>query len=243
MIGIAVALDAEHPVVAKTISGGAGLSPLDIPRGATITAIQGQAVSDFYDVIQQTRQHRGQNVQIDYRLEDGTTGRVILDTTVAQESIAVISLAEYIPFASMERLYQATGPIQAIAMGYRKTVMFIAQTYVTLKRLIDGIISPKELIGPVGIIAFSYRIVADQPMVYYAYFLGLINASIAVINFLPVPPFDGGLVILLLVEKAKGSALSERTQGVIAYTGWVLIGTLLLYVTFNDIVRNFFSSV
>jgi regulator of sigma E protease len=243
MIGIAVALDAEHPVVAKTISGETRLSPLDIPRGATITAIQGQAVSDFYDVIQQTRQHRGQNVQIDYRLEDGTTGRVILDTTVARESIAVISFAEYIPFASMERLYRATGPIQAIAMGYRKTVMFIAQTYVTLKRLIDGIISPKELMGPVGIIAFSYRIVADQPMVYYAYFLGLINASIAVINFLPVPPFDGGLVILLLVEKAKGSALSERTQGVIAYTGWVLIGTLLLYVTFNDIVRNFFSSM
>ncbi len=243
MIGIVVALDAKHPVVAKTISGGAGLSPLDIPRGATITAIQGRAVSDFYDVIHQLRQNHGQKVQIGYHLEDGTTGRVILDTTVARESIAVISFAEYIPFASLERLYQAPGPVQAIAMGYRKTVMFIAQTYVTLKRLIDGIISPKELMGPVGIIAFSYRIVTEQPIVYYVYFLGLINASIAVINFLPVPPFDGGLVVLLLVEKAKGSALSERTQGVIAYTGWVLIGTLLLYVTFNDILRNFFSSV
>jgi RIP metalloprotease RseP len=243
MIGIAVALDAEHPVVAKTISGGAGLSPLDIPRGATITAIQGRAVSDFYDIIQQLRQHQGQQVKLDYCLENGTAGAVILDTTVAQEPITVRSFAEFIPFSNLDRLYRATSPIQAIAMGYRKTVMFITQTYVTLKRLIDGIISPKELMGPVGIIAFSYRIVADQPMVYYAYFLGLINASIAVINFLPVPPFDGGLIVLLLIEKAKGSALSERTQGVIAYTGWVLIGTLLLYVTFNDIVRNFFSSM
>mgnify|MGYP006862975183 CR=1 FL=1 len=40
-----------------------------------------------------------------------------------------------------------------------------------------------------------------------------------------------------LVEKIKGSALSERAQGILAYAGWVLVGTLLIYVTFNDIVR------
>ncbi|GAH96410.1 unnamed protein product [marine sediment metagenome] len=61
-------------------------------------------------------------------------------------------------------------------------------------------------------------------MVYYVYFLGLISACIAVFNFLPLPPLDGGLIVLLLVEKIKGSALSERAQGVIAYAGWVLIG-------------------
>ena len=141
----------------------------------------------------------------------------------------------------MERLYQASGPINAIAMGYRKTIMFIAQTYVTLRRLIGGLISPKHLMGPVGIIAFSYRIVVEQPLVNYAYFLGLISACIAVINFLPLPPFDGGLIVLMLIEKVKGSAISERTQGIVAYAAWALVGTLFLYVTFNDIVRSFFS--
>jgi regulator of sigma E protease len=119
--------------------------------------------------------------------------------------------------------------------------MFIAQTYVTLRRLIGGLVSPKDLMGPVGIITLSYRIVADRPLVYYVYFLGLISAAIAVFNFLPLPPLDGGLVVLLLVEKIKGSALSQRMQAIIAYAGWTLIGTLILYVTFNDIVRNFFS--
>jgi len=95
--------------------------------------------------------------------------------------------------------------------------------------------------GPIGIITFSYRIVAEQQLVYYVYFLGLISAVIAVFNFLPLPPLDGGLVVILLVEKIKGSALSEQVQGVIAYAGWALIGTLFLYVTFNDIVRSFFS--
>jgi regulator of sigma E protease len=107
--------------------------------------------------------------------------------------------------------------------------------------LIGGLVSPKELMGPVGIITFSYRIVAEQPFVYYVYFLGLISAAIAVFNILPLPPLDGGVVVLLLVEKIKGSSLTEKTQGAIAYIGWALILTLLLYVTFNDIVRTFFS--
>jgi len=111
----------------------------------------------------------------------------------------------------------------------------------TIKRLIGGVVSPKHLMGPVGILAFSYRIVAEQPLVDYIYLLGLISAAIAVFNLLPLPPLDGGLIALLLIEKIKGSALSERVQGAIAYTGWAIIGTLILYVTFNDIVRNFFS--
>jgi len=141
----------------------------------------------------------------------------------------------------LERTYKAAGPVDAVLMGYKKTVMFIAQTYVTLRRLIGGLVSPKDLMGPVGIITLSYRIVADRPFVYYVYFLGLISSAIAVFNFLPLPPLDGGLVVLLVVEKIKGSALSERVQAIIAYTGWTLIGSLILYVTFNDIVRNFFS--
>jgi regulator of sigma E protease len=151
------------------------------------------------------------------------------------------TLAEFIPFENLERTYKAAGPVDAVMMGYKKTIMFIAQTYVTLKRLIGGLVSPKDLMGPVGIITLSYRIVADRPFVYYVYFLGLISAAIAVFNFLPLPPLDGGLVVLLVVEKIKGSALSERVQAIIAYTGWTLIGSLILYVTFNDIVRNFFS--
>lgn len=87
----------------------------------------------------------------------------------------------------------------------------------------------------------SYRVVAEQPLINYVYFLGLISAVIAVFNLLPLPPLDGGIVLLMLIEKFKGTSLSERTQGIIAYAGWILIGTLLLYVTFNDIVRSFFS--
>ena len=244
VIGIGVVLDAEHPVVAKTIDAEGGQEKLDIPRGAAITAVDGEPVSNFYEIIREIKRYGGERITINWRVDEQMAGSVALNVDNNLEGITVrsdIAEIEYIPFEKLERLYKASGPIDAIVMGYRRTVMFVAQTYVTLRRLIGGLVSPKNLMGPVGIITLSYRIVAEQPLIYYVYFLGLISAVIAVFNFLPLPPLDGGLVVLLLVEKIKGSALSERVQGIIAYVGWALILTLILYVTFNDIVRSFFS--
>jgi len=244
VIGIGVVLDAEHPVVAKTIDAEGGPERLDIPRGAAITAVDGEPVSNFYEIIREIRRYGGERITLNWRVDEQKAGSVALNVDNNGEGITVksgIAEIELIPFEKLERLYKASGPIDAIVMGYRRTVMFVAQTYVTLRRLIGGLVSPKNLMGPVGIITLSYRIVAEQPLIYYVYFLGLISAVIAVFNFLPLPPLDGGLVVLLLIEKVKGSALSERVQGIIAYVGWALILTLILYVTFNDIVRSFFS--
>jgi regulator of sigma E protease len=243
LLGItAPVLDFEHPVVAKSIDTEGGPAKLEIPRGARITAVDGVGVANFYDIIREIRKHPGERITIDWRLDEETAGDAALSLDTDKDSITVKStFAELIPFEDLRRVYKADGPVNAIGMGYRKTLMFITQTYLTLKRLVGGLVSPKNLMGPIGIIALSYQVVTGQPLIYYIYLLGLISAVIAVFNFLPLPPLDGGLIALLLIEKIKGSALSERIQGVIAYTGWVLIGALFLYVTFNDIVRVFFS--
>lgn len=242
MIGIVPCLDAGHAVVAKTLECEGGPEKLAIPRGATITAVDGEPVKSFYDVVREIRKYKGQRITIDYRLDAETAGDVALDVGDGKEYVTVKStFKNYVPFGDLRIPYKANGPVDAVRMGLKKTSGFIAQTYVTLKRLLGGLVGPENLMGPIGIIAFSYRIVSEQPLIYYMYFLGLISAVIAVFNFLPLPPFDGGLVILLIVEKLKGSAVSDRVQGLLIYTGWVLVLMLFLYVTFNDIVGNFFS--
>ncbi|MGA2323240.1 MAG: site-2 protease family protein [Sedimentisphaerales bacterium] len=242
VIGILPELDTEHPVVAKTIATERHPNPLAIPRGATITAIDGVEVSNFYDVARRLKQNSNQRITIDWRLDAQTAGNTIVDVGEKRDVVTAYAFVEQpVPFAELERLYKADGPVDAIRMGYKRTKTFIIQTYVTLHRLVGGLVSPKQLMGPVGILTFSYRIVAAQPFIYYIYFLGLISASIAVLNFLPLPPFDGGLTVLLLVEKIKGSAISVRTQEIIAYVAWGLVGSLMLYVTFNDILRLIFG--
>jgi regulator of sigma E protease len=234
-------LEVEHPVVARTIAASQKQAP-SIPRGATITAVDGVEVSNFYDIARELKKNAGERVTVDWRIDEQTAGDAFVDVPEDKKVADVVATPKQIvPFKQLERLYKAKGPFDAVWMGYKRTKIFIIQTYITLQRLIGGLVSPKELMGPVGILAFSYRIVADQPFIYYVYFLGLISASIAVLNFLPLPPLDGGLTLLLLVEKIKGSALSVRAQEVIAYVGWGLVGALLLYVTFNDIARLIFG--
>jgi regulator of sigma E protease len=241
VIGIRVALDAEHAVVAKTISVEDGPARLAIPRGAVITAVDGAEVSNFYDVIREIRRNAGERITIDYRLGERTGDGVTLDAGDVEEFITVKSgFAEFVPFEFLERLYKASGPIDAIVIGFKKTFIIIAQTYLSVKRLLEGLVGQKELSGPVGIIAMSYQIAAKQPLIDYVYFLGVISVLLAVFNLLPIPPFDGGWLVLLLVEKVKGSALSERVQESIAYAGVVFIVALFLYLTFNDIVNMLF---
>ena len=240
VIGFAAILDVAHPVVADTISAPDGPAKLDIPRGATITAVNNQPVSNYYDIIKAVRQWDEQPVSLEYRRGANIEGGVTLQVSGAHKPVQLESeTLGLIPFKPLEKRYQADGVIDALGMGYRRTVMFVVQAYLTLRRLLGGLLSPKLLMGPVGIMVSSYQIVAAQPPIYYPYFLGLISASIAVLNLLPVPPFDGGLIVLMLIEKIKGSALSEKSQGILAYAGWMLVLALLLYVTFYDLVRTF----
>lgn len=235
-IGIYPVLDVEHAVVAKTIDIENGPSRLAIPSGATIVAVDGEKVGDFYDVIRIIRHNRGQRISVAYRLDEQNAGSVVLDIPSQYDFITTkTQIDAFVPFDQLRELYKASGPIEAVGMGFKKTKMFIVQTVITLKRLFSGTISPTTLSGPLGIVTASYNI-ASQSLAYYVYFLGLISSCIAVMNLLPLPIVDGGVIILLIIEKIKGGPLSQKVQGVISYVGLVFILGLFGWLLWNDIL-------
>jgi len=249
-VGIIPSLDMENPIVAKTIDIVNGPAALEIPEGATITSVDGYEVANFYDVMRIIRNSRGEHINIEYRINDENAGAVALNVPSGYDHISAENeFAAPVPenfsptgafmFKSMTRSFKADGAGKAIKMGLKKTHMFIAQTYVTLQRLATRDVSPKTLVGPVGIVTLSYKIVASQSLTYYVYFLGLISSVIAVMNLLPLPIVDGGVIVLLIIEKIKGSPVSAKVQEIISYVGLVLIISLFLWLTYNDI-KNLF---
>lgn len=239
VLGIVPGFDMEHAVVAKTIETPA-VSALNIPTGAQIVRVDGEPVEGFYEVIRILRGNAGQRLGIDYRI-DGDGGSVAL-TVPELDAIHMRSyLSVGLPLMPLREEVKTSNLGEALSMGARRTWYFVETTYVTIQRLLTGNLSERALSGPVGILQMSYTIAKEQSMADFLNFMGLISACLAFMNLLPIPIVDGGVIVLLLIEKIKGGPLPEKVQAVITYVGLVLILSLFLWITYNDIMRWLFG--
>ena len=71
----------------------------------------------------------------------------------------------------------------------------------------------------------------------FLYFLALLSINLAVINLLPIPILDGGHLLFLFIERIKGSPVSVQVLNYSQVFGLVLVLALVLFVTYNDILR------
>lgn len=141
-------------------------------------------------------------------------------------------------FSPAEITLKADGPAAAVAMGLRRTQRVMSMTYLTFVRLFQGSVKVEHLKGPVGI-AHVGTVIADKGFVWLLFFMALISVNLAVINFLPIPIADGGHFVFLLYEQITGKPPPVAVQNAAAIAGLVLIASVFLVVTFNDI-RNLF---
>jgi len=125
----------------------------------------------------------------------------------------------------------------AIWIGLHKTYYFIFQVYKTMERMIfTRSVGLESMSGPLGIIDMGGKI-AQAGLVKFLFFLAIISANLAVINFLPLPIVDGGLMVFLIIEKIKGSPVSLRVQVATQVIGLFLIIGMFLFVTYQDALR------
>ena len=129
------------------------------------------------------------------------------------------------------------GPVGAIELGVKKTIYFIASVYSTMQRMIfSRSVGIENLSGPIGIVKIG-RAVAEIGVVELLFFLAMISANLAVLNFLPLPIVDGGLMVFLLIEKVKGSPVNLKIQMATQVIGLILIGMAFVFVTIQDLSR------
>ena len=235
-IGIAPELDIEHAVIAGIAGVAQGNTAIPVPGGATITKINDTNIKNFFDVVAMLNKNQGKEVKLAYSLNGKSETVQFVVPSGDGHVLAESQIAVYIPFDNLKEIYKASSPVEAIGMGLKKTSMFITQTLLTLKGLATRSVSPTSLSGPLGIVTTSYSI-AKQSNMYYLYFLGLISSCIAVMNLLPLPIVDGGVIVLLIIEKIKGSPISIKIQEVISYAGLAMILALFAWLFWNDLLN------
>ncbi len=129
-------------------------------------------------------------------------------------------------------------PVHSVRLGLRETQRMLTRVYLTLGRLADGSVKPEQLKGPVGITHIGSR-VAREGVIRLLFFIGLISANLAVLNFLPLPIVDGGLFLMLCYEGITKKPVPVGVQNALTIVGLVVIAGVFLFVTTNDVLNLF----
>ena len=104
--------------------------------------------------------------------------------------------------------------------------------------LFSGRLSLNNLSGPVGIYVLVGN-VAKTGFINILYLMAYISLNVGVINILPFPAFDGGRIFFLLIEKIRGKKLDPKIENGINTVGFILLMSLMVYITFKDILKLF----
>ncbi|MDO4744968.1 MAG: RIP metalloprotease RseP [Bacillota bacterium] len=126
--------------------------------------------------------------------------------------------------------------IASIKTGVENTWEMTVMMYDLIGQLFTGDVSAKELSGPVGIV-YVVNDSAKMGLIYVVYLAALLSLNLAVINLLPFPALDGGRLLFLVIRKITGKRVTDEMEGKIHFIGIMLLLLLMVYVTWNDIIR------
>jgi regulator of sigma E protease len=129
--------------------------------------------------------------------------------------------------------------LAALRRGADETYDNVLSIYAVLRSLIQGDISPKNLMGLPRIAGASYQ-AASMGIVPLFHLLAALSINLAVLNFLPIPPLDGGQIAFLIAEKVRGKPLPDTALFVFVVGGIVLVVGLMLFTIIQDIILLIF---
>jgi regulator of sigma E protease len=132
--------------------------------------------------------------------------------------------------------FERSNPLLAVVEGASETVRLIGGTLYALGEMIVGSRTTEELGGPLRIAQMSGEIAKDGvvPMIW---FTAVLSINLGLINLFPIPMLDGGHLVMYAVEALRGRPLNERSQEVAFRFGLVLVLTLMVFATWNDLVQ------
>lgn len=126
----------------------------------------------------------------------------------------------------------------AILRGLEETWDRVYLISISIKKLITGAISPKNIGGPI-LIFQVYGQQAEQGLTYFILLTAFLSINLGLLNLLPIPILDGGHILFFLIEIVKGKPISEANRERAAQVGLFMLLTLMIFAFYNDIMRVF----
>lgn len=229
----------EVDTLAAAVTPGSPAELAGMKAGDRVLAADGEAMASGTDWIDYVKQRPGQPIEMLIE-RDGAQSRLQVTpesvaengTTIGRVGVA-LQLKPWPEDMVRQNHYSVGG---AFIVGVERTWDTAGFVLLSVKKLLLGEISTKNLSGPISIAKVAGSS-AESGVESFIAFLALLSIFLGVFNLLPIPVLDGGHLLYYLIEAIKGSPVSEKVQLAGYQVGLFLVIGLSVLALYNDIMR------
>ncbi|MBQ4633828.1 MAG: RIP metalloprotease RseP [Bacilli bacterium] len=232
IVGLVSGSPTNVPYVAE-VSQGYPAYEVGMNTNAEIIKINGKKIRNMDHLTLELASLEGETIAITLLTEAGQ--EKIYNLTPKKEEIDGETVYRY-GFSIATEVKE--GFFNAIKYGFTKLFHLFEQMIMIIAYLITGKLSLSSLAGPIGI----YNLVGESAkagLINLVYLVGYLCVNVGVINIIPLPAFDGGHILFIIIEAIKGKPISPKVENTIHAVGMIFLLLLMLVVTINDIIRLF----
>ncbi len=203
--------------------------------GDTITGADGATWTTWDEASAYFRAHPNETITLTYEPKAGGTERSVEVTLVTNPDDPESGYMGVQAGVTRDR----PGPIETLKLGATGFKDVVVGTFTGFWWLFSGKISatgPDGAAGPVGIINVSHQAVEQD---WYPILLAFLSFNLGLINLLPILPFDGGHILMNVVERVRGRRIDSRVFEKMVAFGTVVLVLLFIFLTYNDVKRLF----
>lgn len=214
----------------------AGFKPGDL-----VTAINGEKIDSFSDMQRIVSISAGETLSIDVdrggapiNLKATPQLKELKDNFGNVHRLGVLGISRSMSPGDIKT--EKAEPLRAIVMGAQETWFVVDRTLAYIGGVFVGREAADQLGGPIRIAQVSGQ-VATAGFTALIHLTAVLSVSIGLLNLFPIPLLDGGHLLFYTIETIRGRPLSERAQEVGFRIGLAVVVMLMIFATFNDILR------
>ncbi|MBP7791467.1 MAG: RIP metalloprotease RseP [Candidatus Goldbacteria bacterium] len=212
-----------------------------IKKGDVIISIDGKKITyweEVTDMVEKSKKDLKIKVQRNGEIKEFVITPKIVEEEAKDKTKIKRKVIGIVPKPNSTK--EKYGILKASDRAFAQVVNFTDLTVRSIYKMIMRKIEP-DVAGPIGVIQISYE-VAKTGIVNLMFLFAIININLALINFVPLLPLDGGLVLIFIIEWIRGKMVPLKVQETLMQLGWMLLIFLLIFATYQDILRFFSGS-
>ncbi len=198
-----------------------------LEAGDMIKEIDGELMTSWENVVKTISAKPNEELQLTIERNDTVLNYRVTPEEEPQTGRGVIGITQH-----LERYSFFT----SVKFSFYQFGMIFAAIYHTFFGEL-----PLDVAGPVGIVHYIGE-AARLGLADLLFLTGLISINLGIINLLPIPALDGGRLLFLIIEAVRGRPIEPEKEGLVHFIGFALLITLILFITYQDILRYVFGS-